>query len=518
MRILYLDLDALNPSHLSCYGYPRQTSPAIDAIAAEGVRCTNMYCSDAPCLPSRTAFYQGRFGIQTGVVGHGGTAADPKRQGASRDFRSVYEEQSLPRKLQIAGYHTAMISPFGQRHAAHQFYAGYSEIHNTGKGGMESAEQVTPVIDKWMNDNAAKDDWYLHVNFWDIHTPYRVPAGYGEPFADTALPDYFTDEMIAEHAKRGGPHSSQDLGMYGDGANDRHPRVPTRVTDRASMKQWIDGYDTAIRYVDDCVARLVDQLKSAGVFEDTLIVISADHGENQGALGIYGEHGTADQGTCNIPFIIRWPGKQAGVVDEGLHYHLDWAPTLMELLGRADECPELWDGESFAATIRDDEPAGRGELVISQCCHVCQRSVRFDTPASGTATAGQDKHRWLYMRTYHDGYHPFPEHMLYDLAADPLEQHNLADERPDIVREGAFRLANWHTDQMHKMAKHCSDLVDPLWTVISEGGPQHARTTAPGQPGSPEKFRAYLQRLVHTGRQAAADDLRQRYPKLAEGD
>ena len=121
MIILYLDLDALNPRHLSCYGYHRNTSPTIDAIAAEGLRCDNVYTPDAPCLPSRTAFYQGRFGIQTGVVGHGGTAADPKRQGKERGFRSVYEEGSFPRQLQKAGYHTAMISPFGQRHAAHQF-------------------------------------------------------------------------------------------------------------------------------------------------------------------------------------------------------------------------------------------------------------------------------------------------------------------------------------------------------------------------------------------------------------
>ncbi|MEM1447379.1 MAG: sulfatase [Planctomycetota bacterium] len=505
MRILYLDLDALNPSHLSCYGYARNTSPTIDAIAGQGVRCTNMYCSDAPCLPSRTAFYQGRFGIQTGVVGHGGTASDPKRQGPSRDFRSVYEEESLPRKLQLAGYHTAMISPFGQRHAAHQFYAGYSEIHNTGQGGMESAEQVTPVIDKWMADHAAEDHWYLHINFWDIHTPYRAPAEYGNPFEDTPLPAYFTDDMLAEHVKRGGPHSAQDLGMYGDNEVERYPRLPLRITDRKSLKQWIDGYDTAIRYVDDCVARIVDQLKAAGVYDDTVIVISADHGENQGQLGIYGEHGTADHGTCNIPFIVRWPGKQAGVVDEGLHYHLDWAPTLMELLGRSDSSPELWDGTSFAATINGGTDAGRDELIVSQCCHVCQRSVRFD--------AGD--RRWLYMRTYHDGFHPFPEHMLFDLASDPLEQNDLAESHPEVVREAAFRLSEWHTAQMQKMTRHCSDVTDPLWTVVFEGGPLHAKASVPGVPGSPEQFRVYLDRLDATGRTEAADDLRRRYPALA---
>ncbi len=404
--------------------------------------------------------------------------------------------------LQQAGFHTAMISPFGQLHAAHQYYAGYNEIHNTGQGGYESAEIVTPVIDQWMSNNASNDNWYLHINFWDIHTPYRVPAPYGEPFSEAPLPSYYNDQLIAEHVKRGGPHSAQDLDMFGDPDTAYFTRLPLRITDGPSLKKWIDGYDTAIRYVDDAIARMVNQLKNAGVWEDTVVIISADHGENQGALGIYGEHGTADHSTCNIPFIVRWPGRQAGTVNKGLHYHLDWAPTLMEMLGRADACPELWDGESFAAALIDANPTGRDELILSQCAHVCQRSVRFD----------DGEHCWLYMRTYRDGFHPFGEHMLFDLAQDPLEEHDVSHEYPNVVREAAFRLANWHTDQMNKMARHCSDVVDPMWTVIYEGGPQHARMQAPGEPGSTEKFEQYLTRLEETGRQEAAEDLRRRYP------
>ncbi len=492
MRILYLDLDALTPSHLSCYGYPRQTSPTIDALAAEGVRCTNCYTSDAPCLPSRTAFYQGRFGIQTGVVGHGGTAADPKREGKLRGFRSTYEENSFPRRLQVAGYHTAMISPFGQRHAAHQFYAGFNEIHNTGQGGMEPVERVQPVVEDWLDRNAGRDDWYLHINYWDIHTPYRAPLDYGHPFEDEPLPDYFTDEMIERHVKRAGPHSAQDLGMYSDNDVEKWPRLPLRVTDRASMKQWIDGYDTAIRYVDDQVARIIQKLKDAGVYEDTVVIVSADHGENQCELGIYGEHGTADQGTCNIPMIVKWPGMAAGVVDEGLHYNVDWAPTVMELIGREDLSRPIWDGQSYADTIRTGAEQGRDTLVISQCCHVCQRSVRFD--------------KWLYIRTYCDGFHPFPQDMLFNLDADPREQNNLADQHPDVVREAVYRLSGWHDAQMWKMSQYASDVTDPLWTVIYEGGPQHA-LFEPGRSPLPK----YLDRLEATDRADGAAALREKY-------
>jgi choline-sulfatase len=496
MRILYIDLDALTPSHLSCYGYHRNTSPTIDGIAAEGVRCNNVYTTDAPCLPSRTAFYSGRFGIQTGVVGHGGTAAQPKIEGADRGFRDHFDAQGFATQLQHAGFHTAMISPFGQRHAAHHFYAGFNEIHNTGKGGMEAVSDVNPVVEKWLSDNAANDNWYLHLNYWDIHTPYRTPLDYGDPFADEPLPDFLTDDVIARHVRKTGPHTAQDFGMYVGDTNPDLPRQPGSMTDREGIRQCIDGYDTAIKYVDDQIKWMCDRLKAAGVYEDTAIIIAADHGENLGELGIYGEHGTADEATCNIPFIVKWPGAKAGHVDDGLHYHLDWAPTVMELLGREDlteQCP-LWDGQSYASALMDGADAGRDELIISQCCHVCQRSVRYD--------------KWLYIRSYHDGFHLFPREMLFDLESDPHEQNNVAEEHPDICREATYRLDQWHERQMLKMAENASDVVDPLWTVIREGGPFHAN--AVDGRGQPPKLTTYVERLKATGRAEGAKRLQER--------
>ena len=490
MRILYLDLDALNPAHLSCYGYPRRTSPAIDALASEGVRFTNMYASDAPCLPSRTAFYSGRFGIQTGVVGHGGTAAEPKREGPGRGFRDRFVDAGLASQLQRLGMRTAMISPFGERHAAHWFYAGFSEIHNTGKTGMESAEEVMPTVNAWLDRRAAEDDWFLHVNLWDAHTPYRVPASYGDPFADEPLPDWMIPAW-RRWKDKAGPHSALEPGMYGDARPDRFPREVDRIDSEAKLAHWINGYDTAIRYVDDAIATIVERLKSAGVYEDTAIIVTADHGENQGQLGIYGEHGTADDATCRIPFVIKWPGGRGGIVDDRLHYHLDTAPTLLTLLG--GEIPEIWDGHSFAPTIRDGTPAGWPDLVISQCCHVCQRSVRWD--------------RWLYVRTYHDGFHLFPEEMLFDLENDPNEQVDVAGDHPEQCREAAWRLERWHGRQMRKVAENASDERDPLWTVMREGGPFHAPHAPPQQRPLP----AYIQRLEQTGRAEAAEALRERY-------
>ncbi|HLL91042.1 MAG TPA: sulfatase, partial [Tepidisphaeraceae bacterium] len=270
MRIVYIDIDSLRPDRLGCYGYHRDTSPHIDRIAAAGVRFDQYYTPDAPCLPSRTAFYSGRFGIQTGVVVHGYAAAEPRRERLHRGFRDRFEADGLAARLQGLGFHTAMVSPFGQRHAAHWFYAGFNEVHNTGKGGMESAEEIRPPLDRWLSANAAADGWYLHVNFWDPHTPYRAPASFGDPFADAPLPAHLDDDaLIARHVKMTGPHTAMDVGMYTDGDPVRWPREVARITDRASMRRWVDGYDTGVRYADEYVGRLVAHLERAGVYDDT---------------------------------------------------------------------------------------------------------------------------------------------------------------------------------------------------------------------------------------------------------
>jgi arylsulfatase A-like enzyme len=363
------------------------------------------------------------------------------------------------------------------------------------------------VVARWLEGSAARDDWYLHVNFWDPHTPYRVPAEYGEPFADDPLPAWLEgtagDAVIARHNRITGPHTSLDIAMYDDRENPAYPRQPGKITDRASLRRHMNGYDTGIRYVDDHVGRIVDALKAAGVWEETAVVISADHGENQGELGIWGEHGTADAATCRIPMIVRWPGGKKGAADGALRYNLDLAPTLMDLLGGAKQ--PLWGGTSFADAVTGAAPSAppREDIVVSQCAHVCQRSVRWDDGE------GPNARRWLYMRTYHDGFHLFPDEMLYDLAADPHEQYDLAAADPAVCREGAWRLSRWHDAQMQRRARSPwadGDPTDPLWTVIREGGPFHA-LHAKGRSPLPK----YLERLEQTGRADGAAALRAKY-------
>lgn len=484
MRAILIDIDTLRPDHLGCYGYHRNTSPNIDEIAKEGVRFSNYHCSDAPCLPSRTALMTGRFGIHTGVVNHGGVAADLRYEGKDRDMEDKLSKECLPAIFRKKGIKTVLVSPFAERHSTWSFYAGFDEIYNVGRRGRAAAEEISPTIQDWLERNGEKDDWFLYVNFWDPHTPYRTPMEYGNPFENEPLEEFYTEERLEKDKRAVGPHTSQELYSYHDTPKPGMPRALGKLTSFEDLKTFIDGYDIGIQYADYHVGKIIEVLKRQGIYDDTVIIVTADHGENLGELGIYAEHATADHKTTNIPMIIKWPGGRKNVEEKGFHYNLDLCPTLADLLEVKKE--EVWDGKSYAPSILKESKTGYEELIVSQMAHVCQRGVRFD--------------KYMYIRTYHDGYYLFPKEMLFDLEQDPHETSNIAEEYPEICKEAVYRLANWHDRMM--MTMDCE--IDPMWTVIREGGPHHARG----------HLKEYIKRLEATGRGGrAVEELKRRHPE-----
>jgi arylsulfatase A-like enzyme len=240
--------------------------------------------------------------------------------------------------------------------------------------------------------------------------------------------------------------------------------------------------------MDAHIGKLFDLLRDAGVFEETLVVVSADHGENLGELNVYGDHQTADDKTCNIPLIVRGPEVEPGV-DDALRYQLDLPPTLVELV--EGDVPAGWDGRSFADTITDGAERGRDHLVLSQGTWTCQRAVRWD-----------DR---LLCKTYHDAFKSdLDDLMLFDLAEDPHETTNLAAERPEVVQEGLSTLQQWVDDRLLEATQGErggtpaaeNAATDPLWEVLREKGPYYTW-------GSLEAYVAHL-RQTDRGEHAAA--------------
>ncbi|MCA9885156.1 MAG: sulfatase-like hydrolase/transferase, partial [Anaerolineae bacterium] len=265
MRILYIDIDSMRPDHLSCYGYHRQTSPNIDALAAEGVRFTNFYASDSPCLPSRTAFFLSSFGLVTGVINHGGSYADLPLQGPSRGFRTTIAENTLATTLGRLGYKTVSISPFPKRHTAYQIWYGFTETYDTGRHGGENADEMFPPLEKWLKANGTDDNWFLHFNMWDPHTPYDTPDDYLNPFTDDPIDDWLTQDVIDQQNASFGPHSATEVPGYTDEMWSGWKWGVGSIKNLGDAKAHMDGYDTGIHYSDYYVGKIVALLKELGI-------------------------------------------------------------------------------------------------------------------------------------------------------------------------------------------------------------------------------------------------------------
>ncbi len=479
MRILYLDIDTLRPDHLGCYGYHRHTSPNIDALASGAAIFENVYASDVPCLPSRTALLTGRFGIHNGVVNHGGTDADPVIDGADRQFWSSLQVTSFPTRLKRAGLTTVSISSFAQRHSAFHWYAGFDEAYNVGKYGLETADEVHAIASDWLQRRGKLDNWFLHVHMWDPHTPYRAPTAYGNPYQDELLPAWFTEEQRNAHWSGCGPHSAQECNGFAPKPDmlQAFPRQPQEIPDMDAARAMFDGYDLGVWMADEYVGRLLNQLADQGL-DDVVVILSSDHGEALGELNVYGDHQCADYTTTRIPMIVHWPDKFPNKRFKALHYHLDVFATVLDVLG--EKVPSKWDGASFAATL-SGEPAdvGREYLVVSQGAWACQRGVRFGD--------------WHYLHTRHDAYHLYPDEMLFNVVNDPHQTDNRIEVEAVAAESARQNLQAWLEENLATAARG----RDPFDNVLAEGGPFHVR----GQLSD------YAERLRNTDRAHLAEQL-----------
>jgi arylsulfatase A-like enzyme len=380
--------------------------------------------------------------------------------------------------LRNAGLYPATIRRIAERHGALHWLAGFRESLSAGKRGLETADEVHALASDWLERHGRQDDWFLHVHLWDPHTPYRAPASLGEPFAGDSLPAWLTEEVRAHHFAGAGPHSAHEaVGFSTDYPYGDYPRQPVQIASMHDVRRLYDGYDLGVRVADDCVGRLIEQLRKLAVLDETVIIVSADHGETLGELNVYGDHHTTDDHVARVPMIVLVPGIGPRV-EAALCYQIDVAASLIELCG--GQVPASWDGKSFASELRAGSVQGRDHLVLTTGAWTCQRAVRWD--------------RYLCLHTLHDGYHDYPDTLLFDLEQDPHELCDLSATQPELVAHSARLLERFTSDVLQGAR-------DPLETVIAEGGPAHVR----GQ------LSAYLERLRSTGRAAAAERVQRKH-------
>jgi arylsulfatase A-like enzyme len=324
----------------------------------------------------------------------------------------------------------------------------------------------------------------LHVHVWDPHTPYRTPEDFANPFDDEPLDGWYTEEIRQRQWNDFGEGSPQEPGG-GHGQFKGNRLEPAQVASMADYKRTVDSYDMGLAYADMWAGRLFNAMADLGILDDTIIMISSDHGENFGELGVMSDHATADHITSRVPMILRVPGLPGGRVDDGLHHPNDIAATLLEHAGI--KVPSDWDGRSILPSLKAGRSEGRPYVVFSQCAHVCMRGVRW----------GDN----VFLRTYHTGLKHLPARMLFDVATDPHETNDLTASRLELADHGQALLEQWTTEMLSTVPSG----IDPLWSVMREGGPYHARN----------KLAFYCKRLRETGRARHAEFLEKHATGLA---
>ena len=411
MNLILIAIDACRGDHLRCNGYGRETSPSIDRLAAEGITFADVTPGWPYTAPSYTTIHTGLYPFNHKMI------ANPHGVRNANDFLLDENTWTLAQVCLDAGYRTTSFdSLLSFWSHSKQFVRGYQHLFNPttdSKGVAKSrlpAEAYTPEIIRWL-DYYKDDPFFMFVHFWDTHQPFEPPDAY----------DVFqgTDGLRLKTAADGTP-------VY--------ERVgPQAKAEDPKNLQTINRYDGEVFHADANVGQIVAALEALGIYDDTAILVTADHGELmvEGPL----DHvkfcmtGTWHP-TMNVPFVLRVPGIQAASgPSDALIHHVDIVPTIAEILGL--EWPAEIDGSSVLPILRGETDSLRDSVLgDGTYCHVPQRFVKTKDFKLMANMRPEPYDEWLPRNNFNWQWPDPPMVELTDRRADPEERHNLADNDP----------------------------------------------------------------------------------------
>ncbi|MBW2268524.1 MAG: sulfatase [Deltaproteobacteria bacterium] len=379
-NLLLVSIDTLRADKLEVYGQRRPTSPAIAAFAAQGLVVETALSTSPWTLPAHasllTGLYPSRHGVRSML--HGLPAA----------------VEPLAERLAAAGYHTGAIVNsryLANRYGWHRGFDAFEHVPETA--GRIAPTEVHGKAVAWL-EAVRERPFFLFLHYYDVHSDYR------------SLPRY--ERELVRRYKGPVNGSTKQLLRYERGEV---------VFDNQGKRNLVDRYVAGIRQMDDGVGALLAKLDELGLVENTLVVLTSDHGEefleHDGVL-----HGrTLHEEVVRVPLILRGPGVPIGQELGGLASLVDVVPTVLSLLGLP--APAEVDGVDLSQYFTAGLPAERS--VFSEADHKNERN---------DALRGIRRGDWKLVLDRFNG-----ELALYDLAADPGERDDVSERRPEVVRE-----------------------------------------------------------------------------------
>jgi arylsulfatase A-like enzyme len=406
-NILYIVADDLGWKDVGFHGAPDIKTPNLDKLAADGARIEQFYVQPM-CTPTRAALMTGRYpfryGLQTLVIPSKGT------------YGLALDEFTLPQALKDAGYRTAMVGKWHLGHADQAYWPrqrGFDYHYGAAIGEIDYFTRESHGVLDWQRDNKpvreegyvtqllgrdavkvineqdTKTPLFLYLAFTAAHSPYQAPKEYIDRYKNI-----------------------EDL---------------TRRT-----------YAGQITCMDDEIGKVLAALDQKKMRENTLIIFHSDNGGTRNKMfagegdvskvtipcdngPLKGGKGQLYEGGTRVPAIANWPGHiKPGTEVKGMVHVVDLLPTLVKLAGGSTEKCKPLDGRDVWPALAEGKPTGREELVYNV------------EPFNAAVRQGDWKLLWKAA---------LPSRVeLFDLATDPNEKTNLADQQPAKVKELQARI------------------------------------------------------------------------------
>ena len=512
-NVLFITADQWRGDSLSALGHPNAATPNLDALAAEGVTFSRHFTQASPCGPSRTSLLTGLYqmnhrSVQNGtpldarhstlalearkggydpiLFGYTDTSPDPRLRHAADPALRTYSgvlpgmslgcamgEDLLPwrRQLKARGYDIPaepldIFTSAGRSTSADgRFSAPHTVFTAEDSDTAFIADQALHHLSL-----PQQEPWFLHLVFLRPHPPLIAPEPYNTLCDPEAVAAPRRAASLAQEAAQH-PYLAYLLEQQKTPGYYWGHDIPIQDLGEDQVRQLAATYYGLITEVDHHVGRILAFLKDNGLYDDTLIVFTSDHGEMLGNHWLWGKEGYFDD-AFHIPLILRDPRPEAdagrGRVLEAMTEAVDLAPTLLDWLGL--ETPPQFDGRSLLPFLQGEEPAAwRREAhwefdfrdVVDQGP---ERALGLTSDECTLNVLRAERYKYVHFTA-------LPP-LLFDLQDDPGETRNLAEspEHQAVLLEMAQKLLSWR--MLHDERVLSNTLLTKRGSV-QHPGPRH---------------------------------------------
>jgi len=413
-NIILISIDTLRADHLGCYGYKRDTSPAIDALSRDSLLFRRFYSHSPSTLPSHMSMLTGLYPSRHGLLNLplGGAVSGQSLNPATPILADLLRE---------TGYATAAFTGGAQMSGIFGYSRGFDSYQeNRGAIAQDTAPVLYEKASTWVNRHQ-DHPFFLFLHTYQVHAPYLPPAEYAERFLE-ADAEWKQADLFKILTEREGKYS--------------------RLND-AQRKNLIALYDAEIRYLDDAFIRpFLLRLKELDLYDRSLIVLTSDHGDE------FGEHRGWEHGhslyneLIHVPLIIKRPSLSgAGTVVDGVSRMIDLMPTILEEAGMdpgkldidgrglrpmwesASDAPRVSAGYRFHAAVEGKDRLTLRYLLLNTSLIDGDRKLIVNEPYPDMSSGGPDSFWRISPPPF-----PLPDREFFDLAEDPGEIRNRIDK------------------------------------------------------------------------------------------